>query len=61
MILLKNILKHTPLLYLLSGGVSLRQLLPSFTYGAVRLLEALLKPLNPYGGMFMTVEIEKIK
>ncbi len=50
---------HTPLRYLLSGGLSLRQLLPSFSYPVIRLLEWLLTPLNQYLGMFMTIELEK--
>lgn len=51
---------HTPLRYLLSGGLSLRQLLPSFMYPVVRWAEGLLTPLNSYLGMFMTIELEKI-
>lgn len=52
---------HTPVSYLVSGGLSVRQLLPSFTYDAVKFVEKILKPLNRYLGMFMTVEIEKKK
>lgn len=51
---------HTPLIYLLSGGLSMRQLLPSWTYRFVRFLEWLLSPINQYIGLFMTIEIEKI-
>jgi SAM-dependent methyltransferase len=50
---------HTPVRYLLSGGLSLRQLLPDFLYKPVRWLEAALSPLNPWIGMFLTVELEK--
>ncbi|HCF27104.1 MAG TPA: hypothetical protein DEV81_07845 [Cyanobacteria bacterium UBA11049] len=52
---------HTPLRYLVSGGLSVRQLLPSWTYPVIRFLEKLLSPLNQYLGMFMTVELEKLK
>ena len=52
---------HTPLRYLVSGGLSFRQLLPSFTYNAVKGLENLLKPLNGRLGMFLTVRLEKEK
>jgi SAM-dependent methyltransferase len=51
---------HTPLTYLLSGGLSLRQLLPSWSYPAIKLLEWILSPWNRYIGMFMTIELEKI-
>jgi SAM-dependent methyltransferase len=50
---------HTPLLYLLSGGFTLRQLVPSFTYQAVKALEYLLFPLNNLLGMFQTIELQK--
>ncbi len=52
---------HTPFRYLLSGGLSLRQLLPSWSYPLVVGLEKLLSPLNPYLGLFMTVELEKVE
>lgn len=50
---------HTPLRYLLSGGLTLRQLLPSFTYPAVKAMECILSPLRSILGMFQTIEIEK--
>jgi SAM-dependent methyltransferase len=55
-----SITTHTPLRYLISGGLSLRQLLPSFMYPVVRFIEKLLTPLNRYIGLFMTIELEKI-
>lgn len=51
---------HTPLRYLLSGGLTLRQLLPSFTYPAVKAIECVLSPLKSILGMFQTIEIEKL-
>ena len=51
---------HTPFRYLISGGVSMRQLLPSFTYDIIKGLEIILSPLNKYSGMFLTVELEKV-
>jgi SAM-dependent methyltransferase len=51
---------HTPFRYLISGGLSFRQLLPSFTYPLVSFGEFLLTPLNRFLGMFMTIELEKI-
>lgn len=56
---LSPIRHFAPMLYLLSGGVSFRQLLPSFTYPLVAITEVLLKPLNPLLGMFMKVVLEK--
>lgn len=50
---------HTPVRYLISGGFSLPQLLPSFTYPAVTLFEKLISPLNPWLGMFYTIKIKK--
>jgi SAM-dependent methyltransferase len=51
---------HTPLRYLLSGGLTLRQLVPSFTYPMVKVIEYLLSPLNNWLGMFQTIELEKV-
>ena len=51
---------HTPFRYLVSGGVSMRQLLPSFTYDIIRGIEILLSPFNRYIGMFLTIEIMKV-
>jgi len=50
---------HTPFRYLLSGGLSLRQLLPSWSYSLIFWLEKLLTPFNNQLGLFMTVELEK--
>jgi len=55
-LLLRN---HTPLRYLISGGLTLRQLLPGFTYPVIKALEYLLKPANNLVGMFMTIVLEK--
>ena len=51
---------HTPFRYLLSGGLSFRQLLPSFMYSPLMILEMILKPLHPWIGMFMTIELKKM-
>ncbi len=52
---------HTPFSYLISGGLSIMQLLPTFLYELVRFIERQLSFLNPYIGMFVTVEVEKIR
>jgi SAM-dependent methyltransferase len=56
---IRSVRFHTPFAYILSGGLSMRQLAPNFTYYFVRFIEWLLSPLNKYLGMFMTVELEK--
>lgn len=50
---------HTPLRYLVSGGLSMKQLLPGFTYHLVKGIESILSPFNRFIGMFMTIELEK--
>ena len=50
---------HTPFRYLISGGLSIRQLLPSFTYGLVKMVEFFLSPFNRVIGMFYTIELAK--
>ena len=50
---------HTPFRYLLSGGFTLRQLMPSWSYGVVKAFERLLTPLNRWIGMFETIVVEK--
>jgi len=51
---------HTPLRYLLSGGLTLHQLVPSFTYPAIKAIEYTLSPVNNLLGMFQTIELEKV-
>ncbi len=50
---------HTPLKYIISGGVSKPQLVPTFFYQPVTILESLLRPFNRWIGLFMTIEIKK--
>lgn len=52
---------HTPLLYLVSGGLSRWQLLPDFLYPLLERLEKIFSPLNNELGMFATIEIQKVK
>jgi SAM-dependent methyltransferase len=56
-----SITLHTPFRYLLSGGLSFRQLLPSWSYNLVLFLESLLSPFSASLGMFMTIELKKIE
>jgi hypothetical protein len=50
---------HTHLLYLVSGGVNFRQLVPSSFTSAVKLCERLVSPLNPWLSLQHTVVVRK--
>jgi SAM-dependent methyltransferase len=56
-----SICNHTPLVFLLSGGFTMRQLLPGFLYPVIMAFEYFLSPFKNQLGMFMTVIIEKQK
>jgi len=60
MLKISKLKPHTPLRYIISGGVSMRQLLPTSTYKLVKRLEVFLEPMNKYLGMFMTIELIKV-
>ncbi len=51
---------HTPVRYLISGGFTLRQLLPWFAYPIVKAFECALYPFNNLIGTFQTIELQKI-
>lgn len=51
---------HSPMLYLISGGVSRSAMFPFFTYGFFSLIEKMMLPFGRQAGLFCTVEIEKI-
>lgn len=55
----KEVRPFMPLLYLLSGGISLRNLMPDFSFGFWRLIESLLTPINPYIAMFAIITLQK--
>lgn len=50
---------HSPIQYLLSGGISMRALWPDKLYSMLRLIEYLLVPLNRYIAMFATIILRK--
>ena len=56
---IKEISYHTPLRYLLSGGVSKVQLVPSFTFKPFRFLEKMMLKISSQFAMFTTIIIEK--
>lgn len=51
---------HTPISYLVSGGLSLRQLVPNFFIPMTWTIEKILTPFVSYLGMFMTIELTKV-
>jgi len=56
---IKSICFHTPFRYIVSGGLTYRQLLPSFMYSFVNFLEICLRPFNKWLGMFETIVLER--
>lgn len=56
---LKSIALHTPFRYLISGGVSMRGMLPGNCFNAVAWMEKRLAPLMPCLGMFATIVLER--
>jgi len=56
-----SVRNHTPFKYLISGGFTLRQLLPSCTWALIAGLEYILSPLSNLLGMFQTIVLEKTK
>ncbi|RYD82623.1 MAG: class I SAM-dependent methyltransferase [Sphingobacteriales bacterium] len=51
--------QHTPLRYLLSGGVSLKAMVPAWSSGFFILLEKLTSPISNAFAMFQTIEITR--
>ncbi|TSA34627.1 MAG: class I SAM-dependent methyltransferase [Porphyromonadaceae bacterium] len=51
---------RNPVLYLVSGGVSYRQLLPDFFYGFLNLIDKTLPKISKQLSMFMLVKITRI-
>ena len=54
-----NLYHHTPIAYLLSGGFTLRQLVPAWMYGFIRAIETVCRFSNNVTGMFQTIVLEK--
>ena len=51
---------HTPFKYLISGGLTKVQFLPTSLYSLVNSFEQKLAPLNKFLGLFVTIELQKI-
>ena len=56
---IKKVTPHTPIQYLISGGLSYKQLLPSWMYPVIKGIEKISLPLSRHIGMFYTIEIKK--
>lgn len=56
---IKKIKKHSPFLYLLTGGVSFISLAPNFLYKPIRIIENLLTRIFPSIALFQFMEIKK--
>lgn len=57
---LEKISYRNPLVYLLSGGVSYRQLLPNFTYPFVNAIDSLLPKISKHASMFQLIKITRV-
>jgi len=56
---LKSIQYHTPFMYVLSGGVSRKALVPDFSYSFFKGMEYLFSPFSRQIGLFQTIVVEK--
>lgn len=56
---IRSITYHSPLTYIVSGGVARSAMLPGFMYGLVRAVEGLLSPFARQLGLFCTIELQK--
>ena len=56
---INEIRRHTPFLYLASGGLSRNTLMPFAMYGVVKFMERVVSPYNRQLGMFCSIEVEK--
>jgi len=56
---IRSLRVHTPLLYLLSGGLSYRALAPAWSFGLFTLLESAGSFANGLTGLFQTIVLEK--
>jgi SAM-dependent methyltransferase len=57
---ISSVRPHTPFRYLVSGGVSMRSLLPGAAHGAVKAAESLVSPLRNQLAMFAHVSLERV-
>ena len=58
---IEKVIYHTPLRYMVSGGVSFRSLVPGFAFGFFTAVDRMLSSLSKELSMFMTIVITKKK
>jgi len=58
---IENIQYHTPMRYLLSGGVSFKQFVPNFSFEFFKKTDSFISGFSKQLSMFMTIKIVKIK
>ncbi len=58
---MEKITYHTPLRYLLSGGVSFKSIFPGWSYGFLTLIDRAISSISKDLSMFMTIKITKIE
>jgi SAM-dependent methyltransferase len=56
---IENTLVEKPFVYILSGGVSLRSLMPGFSYRFYKAIESMFMPFSRHLGMFAKISIMK--
>jgi len=56
---IKKVQLLMPFRYLVSGGVSLRQLMPNWSYPLWKVLESVLTPVNRLLAMFAFIQLER--
>ena len=54
-----DVKQHTPIRYLASGGVSLKSLVPSWSFGILSGIEKLFSPFSKFFSMFQTIEVTR--
>lgn len=57
---IEEIRYHTPLMYLISGGVSFKQIFPNFLFLVFRNIDKLLSAISGQLSMFVTIKIRKV-
>lgn len=60
-LVIEEIIYHTPIRYILSGGVSFKQIVPDFSFRFFSNVDKLLVSLSKQLSMFMTIKVRKIK
>ncbi len=60
-LIIEEISYHTPLSYLLSGGVSFKNFVPNTSFSLFKIIDSFLVTISKQLSMFMTIKIKKLK